>query len=112
MKVVVDTNVFASGVFWKGPPFQILQAWERGQIKLVVSPPILDEYRRVLIELAEHRPGVKYERSLELVGLYAEVVTGSDTVEAADPLGAELVVQVQVHKRPHKEIHSQQHEGE
>jgi uncharacterized protein len=75
MKVVVDTNVFASGVFWKGPPYQILQAWERGQIKLVVSPPILDEYRRVLIELAVHRPGVKYERSLELVGLHAEVVT-------------------------------------
>jgi putative PIN family toxin of toxin-antitoxin system len=40
-----------------------------------VSLGILDEYRRVLIELATHRPGVKYERSLELVGLHAEVVT-------------------------------------
>jgi len=64
MKIVVDTNVFVSGVYWKGPPYHILQKWESGHFKLVVSPSILDECRRVLIELSIHRPGIQFERAL------------------------------------------------
>jgi len=26
IKAILDTNVFISGVFWKGPPFEILKA--------------------------------------------------------------------------------------
>ncbi len=74
MKIVIDTNVFASGVYWKGPPYRILQMWESGRFKLVVSPPILDEYRRVLIELSIHRPGIQFERALALIDLHADVV--------------------------------------
>lgn len=29
MKAVIDTNVFVSGVFWKGPPREVLAAWEK-----------------------------------------------------------------------------------
>ena len=47
MRVVIDTNVFVSGVFWKGPPAEILRAWRAGRIEIVLSPEILDEYRRV-----------------------------------------------------------------
>lgn len=75
MKVVVDTNVFVSGVFWQGPPYKILEAWKHGRFKLVVSLPILGEYRRILIDLSAHRPGIRYEQTLELVNVYAEVAT-------------------------------------
>ncbi len=44
MKVVVDTNVFISGVFFTGPPHQILDAWRRGRVQIVVAPEILTEY--------------------------------------------------------------------
>ncbi len=37
MKVILDTNVFISGVFFSGPPYQILGAWRDGKIKLVPS---------------------------------------------------------------------------
>ena len=57
MKVVLDTNVFVSGVFFSGPPYQILKAWSDGKILLVVSPEILDEYRRVLEDLGKDLPG-------------------------------------------------------
>ena len=30
MKVVVDTNVFLSGVFFAGHPYAILHAWRQG----------------------------------------------------------------------------------
>lgn len=47
IKAILDTNVFISGVFWQGPPFEILKAWQEQRFRLVISPPILDEYRRV-----------------------------------------------------------------
>jgi len=55
LKVVVDTNVFVSGVFFSGPPYQILEAWQSGEFELVASQDILDEYLRVgeILEL-EH----------------------------------------------------------
>ena len=27
MKVVIDTNVMISGIFWKGKPYKILEYW-------------------------------------------------------------------------------------
>ena len=67
MKVVLDTNVFISGVFFSGPPFQILQAWRNGKIQLVISLEILDEYRRVGEILAGEHPAISLEPVLEYV---------------------------------------------
>jgi len=47
-KATVDTNVLISGIFWTGVPFEILKAWQDGRFQLAISPPILEEYRRVL----------------------------------------------------------------
>ena len=67
MKVVLDTNVFVSGVFFSGPPYQILQAWRNEKIELVLSPEILDEYRRVGEILAEEYPAIDLVPMLEYV---------------------------------------------
>lgn len=47
MKVILDTNVFMSGIFFSGPPYEILNAWRGERLSLLVSVEILDEYRRV-----------------------------------------------------------------
>ena len=47
MKIIVDTNVFISGVFYSGPPYQILKAWREDKIQLVISEEMLEEYCRV-----------------------------------------------------------------
>ena len=73
MKVVLDTNVFVSGVFFSGPPYQILKAWRDGKIQLVVSPEILDEYRRVGEILAEDHPNIDLKPVLDYVIRNAEV---------------------------------------
>lgn len=52
MRVVLDTNVLVSGIFYSGPPAAILQAWKAGKISLVTSQAILSEYKRVLEELS------------------------------------------------------------
>ena len=74
MKVILDTNVFVSGVFFSGPPYTILDAWRSGRIKLVSSPEILDEYQRVGRELATQYPGVDLEPMLELLTVATEVI--------------------------------------
>ena len=74
MKVVVDTNVLISGVFFGGMPSQVLEAWRDGKIELVVSPDILEEYRRVGEELAARFPGVSLAPLLALLVMTAEII--------------------------------------
>ena len=73
MRIILDTNVFVSGVFFSGPPYQILKAWRDGKIQLVISPEILDEYRRVAQALSEQFPQIDLGHILELVAIGAEM---------------------------------------
>ena len=50
MRVVIDTNVLISGIFWSGIPFEILDLWVQNKIVLLTSQFILSEYARVLQE--------------------------------------------------------------
>lgn len=45
MRVILDTNVFVSGVFFGGPPGRILEAWRDGRVQLVVSAEIRSRAR-------------------------------------------------------------------
>jgi hypothetical protein len=42
MKVVLDTNVLISGIFFTGPSHRILKAWRDGQIQFVLTASIID----------------------------------------------------------------------
>lgn len=48
MRIVLDTNVLVSGIFWEGPPSKIITSWIRGNIKVFVTKKILKEYFEVL----------------------------------------------------------------
>lgn len=65
MRVILDTNVLMSAVFFGGIPWRVLSAWAAGRLTLILSPDIFDEYRRVGQELTERYPGLK--ESLEPV---------------------------------------------
>jgi putative PIN family toxin of toxin-antitoxin system len=87
VKVVIDTNVFMSGVFFTGPPSKILEAWRDQRIRIVVSPDILEEYRRVGDLLAKRFPGIDMGLILELLMLNAETVSSESLPEpvCSDP---------------------------
>ena len=72
MRVVLDTNVLVSGIFFDGPPARILQAWRDQRIKLVVSRAILDEYEAVATELGRKYEDVDIGDILRLVLVTAE----------------------------------------
>lgn len=74
MRIVLDTNVLISGVFFGGVPGRILDAWGDHRIQLVVSAEILDEYQRVGQELGTQYAGVSLEPFLGLLAVAAECI--------------------------------------
>jgi uncharacterized protein len=73
VRVILDTNVFLSGVFFSGPPYQILKAWRDGGLHMVLSQAILDEYRRVGQILSGQFPAIDISPIIELMTVEAEI---------------------------------------
>ena len=48
-KVVLDTNIFISGIFWNGTPNKVLKLADSGKMLVFVSLEILNEVEDVLI---------------------------------------------------------------
>ena len=48
MRVVIDTNVLISAIFWTGKPKQILNKVRREEITFLTSESILKELKNVL----------------------------------------------------------------
>jgi len=74
VRIVIDTNVVVSGVFFGGAPLEVLQSWRDGISPLVLSPDILDEYRRVGDELSAKYDMVSLGPFLSLVVACAEII--------------------------------------
>jgi len=39
VRIVLDTNVLVSGIFFSGPPRQIVEAWTDGALQVVLEIP-------------------------------------------------------------------------
>ncbi len=48
MKLVLDTNVFISGIFWKGSSNKLIMAWKENKFTLIISEDIIEEINNVL----------------------------------------------------------------
>ena len=81
MKLILDTNVFISGVFFSGPPYKILNAWRNQAVELVISPEIFEEYHRVGQALEKKFPGVDIDPILHLLMHSVEFVQVPDLPE-------------------------------
>jgi putative PIN family toxin of toxin-antitoxin system len=87
VRVILDTNVFISGVFFTGPPYQILKAWQDGKVKLLLSPEIFEEYERVGKALSGQFPSINLNSILSFVTIKAEIIlaTGLSERVSEDP---------------------------
>jgi putative PIN family toxin of toxin-antitoxin system len=78
VNVVLGTNVFVSGVFFSGIPGKILEAWRDGELTLVTSPKVLEEYRRVGDYLKARHQGVDLQPFLSLAATAGLVIEDID----------------------------------
>ena len=74
MKIILDTNVFISGIFFTGPPSQILKAWKNSKLQIVLSQEVLDEYQRVAESLAANFPTVDILPIIELITIHGQLI--------------------------------------
>jgi putative PIN family toxin of toxin-antitoxin system len=77
VKVVLDTNVVVSGIFFSGPPREILHSWSRGKIQLLITPEIFEEYQRVAAELNKRYHSIEIRRILELILVGSELIVAA-----------------------------------
>jgi len=73
IRIILDTNVFISAIFWKGAQYHILEAWQEKKIKLVFSEEILEEYIRVGRALEKKYKGLDLFSMLDLITIYGEL---------------------------------------
>ena len=87
MRIILDTNVLVSGIFFSGPPFRILKAWRDNKLQLVVSTDILDEYQRVAAILGEKYSQVDIRPVLDLLTVNSDIMTAPPLPEpvSVDP---------------------------
>ena len=87
MKIILDTNVFISGIFFTGPPSQILKAWKNSSLQIVLSQEILDEYQRVAEDLSSKFQTIDILPIIELVTIHGQFVDtqGFDISVCEDP---------------------------
>ena len=68
MRIVIDTNIWISGLLWRGLPWKLLCLAEAGEVELCIAPSML-------IELAEVLSYERLQPRLEQLGLIpAELV--------------------------------------
>ncbi len=67
MKVVCDTNVFVSAIFFGGTPGKLLDMWRDGAIELLLTTEILAEYEDVVGRLAKRYPSIDPATIIHLV---------------------------------------------
>ncbi|MBP1700377.1 MAG: hypothetical protein H6Q41_5565 [Deltaproteobacteria bacterium] len=81
LKVVLDTNVLISAILFGGKPRQILEKAIRGEIRLCLSEPILEELGGVLRRSKfDYSPEMIQFILTELTGI-ADFVNPSETID-------------------------------
>ena len=57
MKIVIDTNVLISGVFFGGAPRRVLDAVIDSKVSAFASPEIVEEYQEIVEEMISRKQG-------------------------------------------------------
>lgn len=55
VKVVIDTNILISGIFWGGKPGQILENWRKKEFDVFISVEVLQEYIEVIYRIGKDK---------------------------------------------------------
>lgn len=67
MKVVLDTNVFISGIFWVGESNKVIMDWKEGKFTLVTSLQTISEIVKVLSDFKIKMPEEMIKEWVDLI---------------------------------------------
>jgi len=67
VRVVLDTNIVMSAIFFSGTPLKIVRAAIAKKVELVATKAVLSEYREIAERLHAQFPNVNYRRPLSII---------------------------------------------
>ncbi len=86
MRIVVDTNVIASALFFGGKPYQLLHYIMEGQVNVVASKEIVDEYEEIILRLKQKYPALNTKIPLQELLSRFEIIRVSSIIHISrDP---------------------------
>ena len=86
MKIVVDTNVIISGVFFNGLPNRFLKEIALNEIEIVASEEIIKEYYDISKELVESKTGHFNKALFDIIVGKMEIIVPQTKVDVCrDP---------------------------
>ena len=81
MRIVIDTNVVASAVFFGGRPAELLRMVIRHEHSAVVTDEIVDEYQATINYLLEKCGGKKLQLSIVPIFSAMEIIPATSKIE-------------------------------
>ena len=81
MKVVLDTNVFISGIFWKGSSSKVITNWRNGKFTLVTSLEAVSEIIKVLKDFKIRLPDDMIKEWAGLIVRNSVIVEPKERIE-------------------------------
>ena len=92
MRIVVDTNVIASAIFFGGKPYQLLRYIMEDRVDVVASKAIVDEYEEIVLRLKQKYPSIGTRIPLqELLSRFEIIRVSSDIHVSRDPDGDKFI---------------------
>jgi putative PIN family toxin of toxin-antitoxin system len=81
LSVTADTNIFISGLNFRGNPYRVLEMAEEGLIRLTVSDAILNEIEEVLARPKFGWPPEEIDRALKQISRFCEHVEPKQRID-------------------------------
>ena len=63
MRIVVDTNVVISSIFFNGNPRRIIEAIVRSELDAFATPEIIQEYRELVARICERGDSICFHQT-------------------------------------------------
>ena len=86
MRIVIDTNVIASAIYFGGKPYQLLRYIMEDCVDVVASKEIVDEYEEIILRLQQKYPTITTKNPLHDILTKFEIIrVSSDIHVSRDP---------------------------
>ncbi len=82
MKVVLDTNIFISGIFWKGSSNKVILNWREGKFTLVTSLEAVSEIIKILKDFKIKLSDEMIKEWVDLIVRNSMIVDPKEKIEA------------------------------
>ena len=86
MRIVIDTNIIASALFFGGKPYRLLRYVMESRVDVVASKEIVDEYEEIVLRLQRKYPAINTRIPLqEIISKFEIIRVNSQIHISRDP---------------------------